>query len=285
MTKRKQDDRETAVEHELTKFLRYTLFEDELQLERLYPRWGGARITDVVTMLGMGEAEVWHAVETSTHHKKGRRFWWKDVWVGVNWWPDSVMGTSVWQPLGDEYFRCPNEWTRKEGESLVAYIQKWFMWEKGCLSDECVQEWRNTAVVVGGVKRWGRKVTFHAGPSSKCPAWMKSIDVANKTKYTITGLPNDVRAPGVTGVHKECIKHLITQAHVACAVRDIVMLVESSTYGDEEVAVCCKHGKHRSPGIMLITVATVYCNAVVAFHNGLALDAARTRLERCVRTS
>ena len=195
------------------------------------------------------------------------------------------MGTSLWQPLGGEYFRCPNEWTRKEGEGLVAYIEKWFLWEKGCLSHECVQEWGKTAVVVGGVKQRGRKVTFHAGPSSKCPAWMKSIDVANKKEYNITGVPSDVRARDVTGVHRQCVKHLMTQAHVACAVRDIVMLVETSTSGDEEVAVCCKHGKHRSPGIMLITVAAVYCNAVVAFHNELALDAARTKLELSVRTS
>ena len=284
MTKRKQDDREAVLERSLSKFLRYTIFTDEEQLEKFHPWWGGIRIGDIAATLEMREEDVWHAVETSRHHEKGWRFWAKGGWVGVNWWPRTVMETCVWPPLGDVYFRCPNEWRRQEDESLEAYIRKWFIWENDSLSDECMQEWRYTAFVAQSVKRSRRQMTFHVGANSECPEWMQRIDVADP-KYRISGVPNGLRARDVTGVHRECIKHLITQAHVACAVRDIIMLVESSTCGDEEVAVCCKHGKHRSPGIMLITVATVYCHAMVAFHHGQALDAARTRLERSVSTS
>ena len=63
-------------------------------LKRRYPVWGGARSTDVVSKLGLSEAQVWHAVETSTDDKKGRRYWWEGEWVGVNWWPRTAPVAS-----------------------------------------------------------------------------------------------------------------------------------------------------------------------------------------------
>ena len=288
MPKRKKDrfDEEwTRFDKELTRFLRYTIFEDEI--EKRYRVWGGARLVDVACKLGVEEEDVWRAVETSTHSTKGRRYWWEDyhqdIWVGVNWWPDKAGETSLWPPLGGQYFRCPNEWARKEGEGLVEYIRRWFVWEKGCLSDDIVREWDRTAMVVERLAHRGRKMTFHAGPSKHCPPSMKSIDVANK--YNIKGVPSGVQALLVTGVDKECVKHLMKQADVARAVRDIVILAEARTSGDEEVAVRCQFGKHRSVGVVMITVACVYFNAVVAFHNQRAFEVAREKLELSVRAS
>ena len=148
---------------------------------------------------------------------------------------------------------------------------------------DIVREWDRTAMVVEKLAHRGRKMTFHAGPSKHCPPSMKSLDVANK--YNIKGVPSGVQALLVTGVDKECLKHLTKQAEVARAVRDIVILAEDSASGDEEVAVGCQFGKHRSVGVVMLMVACVYFNAVVAFHNQRAFERAREKLELCLRTS
>ena len=102
---------------------------------------------------------------------------------------------------------------------------------------------------------------------------MKSIDVANK--YNIKGVPSGVHALLVTGVDKECVKHLMKQVDVARAVQRIVILAEDGASGDEELAVVCQHGKHRSVAVVMLVLACVYYNAVVAFHNEIAFKVAR----------
>ena len=137
----------------LAGFLRWTIFEREYR--EGYSVWrNGARLADVAYELDAKEEAVWHAIETSTHRDKGRRYWWSkygvDTWIGVNYWPEKAGETSLWPPLGGQYFRCPNGWARKDGEGLVDYIGRWFVWERVCPSDDVVQEWERTATVVEG---------------------------------------------------------------------------------------------------------------------------------------
>ena len=57
------------------------------------------------------------------------------------------------------------------------------------------------------------------------------------------------------------------------------MLVEQDASGDEELAVVCRHGKHRSVGVAMLMLACVYYNAVLVLHIRWALDDARRWLE------
>ena len=238
---------------------------------------------DVAYELDAKEEDVWRAIETSTHSSKGRRYWWEeyqqDTWVGVNWWPDKAGETSLWPPLGGQYFRCPNGWARKEGEGLLEYIRKWFVWERVCPSNDVVQEWERTALVVEAFANRGRRVTFHAGPRELCPPSIKSVDVHND--YNIKGVPSGLQARLVTGVDKKCVEHLMRQVDVARVVRRIVMLVDNDAPGDKEFAVVCQRGKHRSVAVVMLILACVYYNAVVAFHNDIAFEVARETLDLC----
>ena len=105
--------------------------------------------------------------------------------------------------VGRTIFRCPNGWTRKEGEGLVDYIGRWFVWERVCPSAEVVQEWQTTALVVEEYANRGRTVTFHAGPRELCPPSIRSVDVHND--YNIKGVPSGLQARVVTGVDKKCV--------------------------------------------------------------------------------
>ena len=169
MPKRKKDPwtLNPCFDKQLTGFLRYEIFEGEF--EKRYRVWcKGARLVDVACELRVEEEDVWRAIETSTHRDKGKRYWWEkhreDTWVGANYWPANGGEASLWPPLGGQYFRCPNGWTRKEGEGLVDYIERWFVWERGCPSAEVVEEWRKTADIVENFANRRRTVTFHAGP-------------------------------------------------------------------------------------------------------------------------
>ena len=125
----------------------------------------------------------------------------------------------------------------------------------------------------------GRTVTFHAGPRELCPPSIRSVDVHKD--YTIKGVPSGLQPRDVTGVDKQCVKHLMLQVEVARAVRSIVMLVEKHARDDKEFAVVCRAGKHRSVGVVMLMLACVYYNAVVAFHNGVAVQVARGMLDLC----
>ena len=130
--KRKRDPsiEEERFEKRVIRVLRYEICEPKYK--KRYAVWSvggtilGARLVDVASKLKAKEEDVWRAIETSTHIDKGRRYWWEkheeDTWVGANWWPDKAGETSLWPPLGGQYFRCPNGWTREEGEGLVDYI-------------------------------------------------------------------------------------------------------------------------------------------------------------------
>ena len=49
----------------------------------------------------------------------------------------------------------------------------------------------------------------------------------------------------------------------------------------KEFAVVCQHGKHRSVAVVMLMLACVYYNAVVAFHNDIAFEVAREALDLC----
>ena len=69
------------------------------------------------------------------------------------------------------------------------------------------------------------------------------------------------------------------QVDVARVVRSIVMLVDNDAPGDKEFAVVCRAGKHRSVAVVMLMLACVYYNAVVAFHNNIAYEVAREMLD------
>ena len=71
------------------------------------------------------------------------------------------------------------------------------------------------------------------------------------------------------------------QVDAARVVRRIVMLVDNDAPGDKEFAVVCQRGKHRSVAVVMLIVACVYYNAVVAFHNDIAFEVARETLDLC----
>ena len=281
MSKRKNyRSDEKRFDKELTRFLRYTIFERR-DIEKRYRAWGGARLVDVARGLGVGVDVVRRAVETGTHREKGRRYWWEvyeeQIWVGVNWWPDQAVETSLWPPVGGEYFRCPNEWARKEGEGLVEYIQKWFLWDLDCPSPAVVRAWTETAKLVEDIANRGRRVTFHAGPRDSCPSTIKTVDVHED--YMIEGVPSWVQKRFVTGIDKRCVMHLMKQEPVALVVQSVVSLVENDASDHKEYAVVCQHGKHRSVAVVMLVLACVYYNAVVAFHNHRAYEVAREMLD------
>ena len=270
----------------LTKYLRYTMF--QRGFEKRYV-WGGFRLVDVAFALEKSEEDILHAVDTVTHPTKGMRYWServgeKEIWVGVNFWPDnscrSDLGaweTSLWPPLGGQYFWCPSHWARKEDEGLVEYIKKWFVWERDCPSAEVVQAWNTTAMIV---EKWAdrrRCVTFHVGPWQKCPSSICRIDVHND--YKIQGVPSDVVVQSVTGLDKRCVMHLMKQEAVALVVQRVVEMVENNARDYKEFAVLCRHGKHRSPTVGVLVLAGVYSNAAVAFHNQMAFKEAQRLLD------
>ena len=261
----------------LTKYLRYIM--SERGFEKRYDR-GGFRLVDVARTLKVSKDDVLHAVDTMTHPTKGRRYWSEtyqnQIWVGVNWWPDNAGETSLWPPLGGQYFWCPNEWARKEGEGLVEYIQKWFVWERDCPSTEVVQAWNTTAIIVEEWANRRRCVTFHAGPWKDCPSSIRRVDVHNH--HTIQGVPSGLEARSVTGVDKRCLMHLMKQEAVALVVQRVVRMVENDARDDNEFAVVCQHGKHTSVAVVMLVLACVYYNAVVAFHNESAFKEAQKLL-------
>ena len=71
---------------------------------------------------------------------------------------------------------------------------------------------------------------------------------------------------------------MMKQEAVARVVRTIVMLVENDAPDDKEFAVVCQHGKHRSVAVVMLVLACVYYNAVVAFHNQMAFSEAQRLL-------
>ena len=298
MPMRKEDGFWESLDKNLTWFLRYG------------SRRGEARLEDVARELNVREDEVLDAVGTMTHPRKGRRYWsgtyQNQIWVGVNWWPghcgeeycghrwagnivatvvaDNNAGeTSVWPPLGGQYFGCPNQWARKEGEGLVEYIQKWFVWERDCPRAEVLQAWNRTASLVEERAIRGRSVTFHAGPRGDCAAWMRTVDVHEV--YRVEGVPSGLDARAVTGMDKRCLKHLMKQEIVADVVRRVVMMVENDGPDEKEFAVVCQYGKHRSVAVVMLVLACVYYNAVVGFHNKIALQVARGTLDLCPKGS
>ena len=270
----------------LTMYLRYKM--SELRFEE---RYEGFRLVDVARELKVTEDVVLDAVNTMTHPTKGRRYWSErsvegEIWVGVRFWPGNTwrsdLGASetpLWRPWGGQYFWCPSHWARKEGEGLVEYIQKWFVWERDCPSAEVVQAWNTTAILVEERANRGRRVTFHAVPREFCPPSIRRVDVHND--YHIKGTPSGLQARSVTGVDRRCVKHLMKQEVVARVVRSIVMLVENDAPDDKEFAVVCQHGKHRNVAVVMLILACVCYNAVVAFHNDSAFEVARGTLDLC----
>ena len=251
---------------------------------------------DVARKLKVRQDEVLHAVDTMTHPTKGMRYWWErsdenEIWVGVNFWPDRcgdrwadrwadniwrpLVETSLWPPLGGQYFWCPSRWARKEGEGLVEYIQKWFVWERDCPSAEANGAWFATELAVNALQVDRMKcVTFHAGPEEECPSWIPRVDV----RENVNGLLGCVDVRWVTGVDKRCLKHLMKQKQVAFVVHDVVRMVEDNA-GENEFAVVCKHGKHRSVAVVMLVLALVYSNAVVGFHNNMVFKHAHRLLQ------
>ena len=67
---------------------------------------------------------------------------------------------------------------------------------------------------------------------------------------------------------------MMKQEVVACVVANVVRLVENDAPDDKEFAVVCQHGKHRSVAVVMLVLACVYDNAVVAFHNQIAFNEA-----------
>ena len=266
----------------LTKYLRWTMSDNGF--EKRYES-GGYRLEDVARQLGVTEEFVLDAVETMTHPWKGKRYWSEtsvkgETWVGVRWWPGkawrSDLGaseTSLWQPWGGQYFWCPSHWARKQGEEFVEYIQKWFVWERDCPSAEVVQAWYTTGMVVEGWAKRERCVTFHAGPWQDCPSSICRVDVCGR----VDGVPRGVDVRSVTGVDKRCVKHLMKQKKVAFVVHDVVRMVEDNAQ-EKEFAVVCDHGKHRSAAVVVLVLALVYYNAVVAFHNRMVFEEAQRLL-------
>ena len=49
--------------------------------------------------------------------------------------------------------------------------------------------------------------------------------------------------------------------------------------GGDELAVVCRHGKHRSVGVAILMLACVYYNAVLVLHNRWAVKDALRWLE------
>ena len=72
---------------------------------------------------------------------------------------------------------------------------------------------------------------------------------------------------------------MMKQEVVACVVENVVRLVENDAPDDKEFAVVCQHGKHRSVAVVVLVLACVYYNAVVAFHNNIAYEVAREMLD------
>ena len=74
---------------------------------------------------------------------------------------------------------------------------------------------------------------------------------------------------------------MMKQEAVARVVERVVSLVESDASDHKEYAVVCQYGKHRSVAVVVLVLACVYYNAVVAFHNNIAYEVAREMLDLC----
>ena len=59
--------------------------------------------------------------------------------------------------------------------------------------------------------------------------------------------------------------------------QDVVRMVEGNAR-EKEFAVVCEYGKHRSAAVVVLVLAIVYYNAVVAFHNKMAFEEAQRLL-------
>ena len=265
----------------LTRYLRW-----EMRKRGFGEPWGGYRLADVACQLKVREKVVLAAVETVTHPWKGKRYWSEtsdngETRVGVRWmsrkaWRSDLGAseTSLWQPCGGQYFWCPSRWARKQDEEFLEYIQKWFVWEEDCPSAEANGAWFATELAVNARQVDRTKcVTFHAGPRQHCPSSICRVDVRGR----VDGVPGGVDVRSVTGVDKRCVMHLMKQKEVAKVVQDVVRMVEGNAR-EKEFAVVCEYGKHRSAAVVVLVLAIVYYNAVVAFHNESAFKEAQKLL-------
>ena len=270
------------VDRRLTRYLRWEMRNRGFGEPRF-----GYRLTDVACQLKVREMVVLAAVETVTDSWKGKRYWSEtsvngETRVGVRWMSRkarrSDLGaseTSLWQPCGGQYFWCPSLWARKQDEHFLEYIQKWFVWEEDCPSAEANGAWFATELAVNALQVDRMKcVTFHAGPEEECPSWIPRVDVGEN----VNGLLGCVDVRWVTGVDKRCLKHLMKQKQVALVVHDVVRMVEDNA-GENEFAVVCTHGKHRSVAVVILVLALVYSNAVVGFHNNMVFKHAHRLLQ------